>query len=206
MLTAECCADCRHGDTLMRKIAAVLLLSLSIAAAAQETPATSNSEMTVWVSGGRGTTGSTANTGVLSFGLRYGWVLSGPRGPAPLRGRFEYALDAVPATVVLQHAHANTFGTGIDPLVLKWNFERHGRWGPYMEIDGGLLFTTDQVPLGTSNVNFTPGAAFGVQFFGHHWNPMIGVRYMHISNAGLSEPNPGINTVQVMLGLGRFFH
>jgi hypothetical protein len=28
---------------------------------------------------------------------------------------------------------------------------------------------------------------------------------MHISNAGLSSPNPGINTVQVRLGIGKFF-
>jgi hypothetical protein len=27
---------------------------------------------------------------------------------------------------------------------------------------------------------------------------------MHISNAGLSTPNPGINTFQVRLGIGRF--
>jgi hypothetical protein len=27
---------------------------------------------------------------------------------------------------------------------------------------------------------------------------------MHISNAGLAEPNSGINTIQVRIGLGRF--
>jgi hypothetical protein len=186
----------------MRTIAALLLLCL--ATFAQERPAAGNNELGVFVSGGHGTTGTTSGTGILSFGLRYGWVLTNSHGPGPLRGRFEYAVDAVPATLVFQQN--NTFGTGIDPVVLKWDFERRGRWAPYMEIDGGLLFTTDQVPPGTSNVNFTPGAAFGVQFFGHHWNPMLAVRYMHISNAGLSAPNPGINTVQVMVGLGRFFH
>ena len=186
----------------MRTIAAVLLLCLF--GAAQERPAAGNNELSLFASGGRGANGSTGDTGILSFGLRYGWVLTNAHGPGPLRGRFEYAVDAVPGTLVFQRK--NTFGTGIDPVVLKWDFERHGRWAPYMEIDGGLLFTTEQVPPGTSNVNFTPGAAFGVQFFGRHWNPLIAVRYLHISNAGLSAPNPGINTVQVMLGLGRFFH
>jgi lipid A 3-O-deacylase len=186
----------------MRTIAAALLLCL--AAAAQERPAAGNSELAVFASGGHGTTGTTSDTGVLSFGLRYGWVLTQAHGPGFLRGHFEYAVDAVPATIVFQRP--NTFGTGIDPVVLKWDFERHGRWAPYAEIDGGLLFTTDQVPPGTSNVNFTPGAMAGIQFFGHHWNPIVGVRYLHISNAGLSAPNPGINTVQVMVGLGRFFH
>lgn len=187
----------------MRTLTAALLLCISLPLFAQEHPAAGNNELALWASGGRGTTGRTAGTGILSFGLRYGWVMSRPHGPGPLRGSFEYAVDAVPATLVFQST--TTFGTGIDPVVLKWNFERRGRWAPYMEIDGGLLFTSDQVPPGTSNVNFTPGAAFGIQFFGRHWNPMLAARYLHISNAGLSAPNPGINTVQVMLGLGRFF-
>jgi hypothetical protein len=32
----------------------------------------------------------------------------------------------------------------------------------------------------------------------------VDVRYMHISNAGLTVPNPGVNTVQVRLGFGKF--
>jgi hypothetical protein len=28
---------------------------------------------------------------------------------------------------------------------------------------------------------------------------------MHISNAGLANLNPGVNTVQVRMGIGRFF-
>jgi|SRR5579871_7000338 len=187
----------------MKQITAAFLLCLAAAAFAQERPAAGNNELTVFVSGGHGTTGRTAATGILSFCLRYGWVLTQPHGPGPLRGHFEYAVDAVPATLVFQNS--NTFGTGIDPVVLKWDFERHGRWAPYFEINGGTLFTTDEVPPGTSNVNFTSGGVLGVQFFGHHWNPTVGIRYMHISNAGLSVRNPGINTVQAMVGLGRFF-
>src|SRR5512146_2757396 len=172
------------GATMRLATAALLLCIASITAAAQETPAAGNNELTFWASGGHAVTGSTSDTGILSFGFRYGWVLTEPHLPGPLRGRFEYAVDAVPATIVFQKS--NTFGTGIDPVVLKWDFDRHGRWAPYMEIDGGLLFTSENVPPGTSNVNFTPGAALGVQFFGRHWNPTLAVRYLHISNAGLS--------------------
>jgi hypothetical protein len=28
---------------------------------------------------------------------------------------------------------------------------------------------------------------------------------LHISNAGLATPNPGLNTVQVRVGVGRFW-
>jgi len=30
------------------------------------------------------------------------------------------------------------------------------------------------------------------------------VRYMHISNAGMTKPNPGITTIQVRIGFGAF--
>jgi hypothetical protein len=101
----------------MRTATTVLLLCISLPAAAQEHPAAGNNELALFLSGGHGTTGATSGTGILSFGLRYGWVLTEPHGPRPLRGRFEYAVDAVPATLVLQRT--NTFGTGLDPLVLK---------------------------------------------------------------------------------------
>jgi hypothetical protein len=71
-------------------------------------------------------------------------------------------------------------------------------------LNGGTLFTTHEVPAGTSTINFTSGATFGLYVFGEHaWS--VDVRYMHISNAGLTVPNPGVNTVQVRLGFGKFF-
>jgi lipid A 3-O-deacylase PagL len=33
----------------------------------------------------------------------------------------------------------------------------------------------------------------------------VELRYMHVSNAGLATPNPGLNTVQIRLGIGKFF-
>jgi hypothetical protein len=33
----------------------------------------------------------------------------------------------------------------------------------------------------------------------------VELRYLHISNAGLASLNPGLNTVQVRVGVGRFW-
>jgi lipid A 3-O-deacylase len=100
---------------------------------------------------------------------------------------------------------ANTaYGVGLNVLNLKWNFERRGRVVPYAELSGGLLFTTHEVPPGTSSVNFTPAAAFGVHFLRDRFAWTLEARYLHISDAGLSRVNPGINTFEVHLGLGRF--
>lgn len=55
-------------------------------------------------------------------------------------------------------------------------------------------------------MNFTDQAALGVHVLSASHNVSIELRYMHISNAGLATPNPGINTVQVRLGIGRFIN
>jgi hypothetical protein len=113
-------------------------------------------------------------------------------------------VDAVPVFMVFQPAN-KAYGAGFNPLNLKWNFATRGRIVPYFELSGGTLFTNHDVPVRTNTVNFTPAAALGTHFLGESRNWSVEVRYMHISNAGLASPNPGINTVQVRLGIGKFF-
>jgi len=116
---------------------------------------------------------------------------------------FELAVDAVPAFAVFQRANT-AFGGGVNPVGFKWIFATRGHVAPYLELNGGTLFTTHEVPAGISTVNFTTGAAFGMYFFREHtWS--VDVRYLHISDAGLTRLNPGLNTVQVRLGFGKFF-
>src|SRR5258708_6031234 len=71
-------------------------------ARAQDGPQTDGNEIQLWTSGGHGTNGRTQHTGVWTAGLRYGWILTEPHGPGFLRGRFEYAVDAVPVFVLFQ--------------------------------------------------------------------------------------------------------
>lgn len=169
----------------------------------QARPEDGGRELQFWSGGGHSVSGGSANTGVWNVGVRYGWILCRPHGPGFLKGRFEYAVDAVPIFMVFQPANT-AYGVGLNPLNLKWNFATRGRVVPYLELDGGTLFTTHEVPAGTSNVNFTSGTALGAHFLGDKYNWSLEIRYMHISNAGLTSPNPGVNTVQVRLGLGKF--
>src|SRR3984893_18709737 len=179
-------------------ISCTLLIASSLFLA-QPGPEKGGHEVQIWAAGGHSVSGGRASTGVFNAGLRYGWILTGPRLPGLLRGRFEYAVDAVPVFLVFQPANI-AYGVSFDPLGLKWNFERHGRFSPYLELCGGALFTNHDVPTGTNTVNFTPQAAFGTHILGAKYNVSLELRYLHISNAGLATPNPGINTVQVRLG------
>jgi len=160
-------------------------------------------ELQLWSGGGHSVAGGTSNTGVWNLGVRYGWICTRPHGPGFLKGRFEYAVDAVPMFLVFQPNHT-AYGVGINPLNLKWNFATRGNFVPYLELDGGTLFTTHEVPSGTGSVNFTSSAALGTHILRDKYNWSLELRYMHISNAGLTSPNPGVNTVQIRVGIGKF--
>ncbi len=181
-----------------------VLLIAACQCLAQTGPEQGGHEIQIWAGGGHSVAGGRGSTGAFNAGLRYGWILTGPHLPIFLRGRFEYAVDAVPVFLVFQPANT-AYGVGFDPLGLKWNFQRHGRFSPYLELTGGTLFTDHSVPTGTNTVNFTDQAAVGMHILGAKRNVSLELRYMHISNAGLATPNPGINTVQVRLGVGKFF-
>src|SRR5882724_7428496 len=116
-------------------------------------PEAGGHEVQVWAAGGHSVAGGTQNTSVMNIGVRYGWVLTNPILPGPLKGRFEYAVDAVPAFVVFQPGNT-VYGAGVNPLNLKWNFSSFGRVVPYLELSGGVLFTNHDTPTGTSQINF----------------------------------------------------
>jgi hypothetical protein len=185
-------------------LSALILVWLAGSTAwAQERPEEGGHELQVWTGGGWSVPGGTKDTNVWNAGVRYGWILTAPHGPGFLSGRFEYAVDAVPVFMVFQRDNT-AYGAGLNPFALKWIFATRGDAQPYLELNGGTLFTNHEVPAGTSTINFTSSAALGVHILREHaWT--VELRYMHISNAGLTRPNPGINTVQVRVGFGKFF-
>jgi hypothetical protein len=195
----------------VKKICSLLLFCGCLFAAfepplrAQDGPEADGNEIEFWTTGGHGTNGTTQHTGLWTAGFRYGWIITEPRGPGLLRGRFEYAVDAVPAFVLFQHSNT-AHGAAFNPFTLIWNFDARGRVVPYIELGGGALFTNTQVPQGTSRINFTSASALGLHFLTKKLTWSTDIRFMHISNAGLETPNPGINTVQLRLGVGWFTH
>jgi lipid A 3-O-deacylase len=182
----------------------LIIVTLTGVGCAQAGPEEGVHEVQVWTGGGYSVPGGTSHTGIFDIGLRYGWVITGAHLPGFLRGRFEYAVDAEPAYLIFQPANT-AYGVGFNPFGLKWNFERRGRLAPYFELSGGTLFTDHSVPTYTNPVNFTSAAALGTHVLGAKYNWSVELRYLHISNAGLATPNPGLNTVQVRVGVGKFW-
>jgi len=184
-------------------IALVMLLCAALRLPAQAGPEGASSEWQVWTSGGHGINGSTSDTGIWNLGLRYGLVLTSPHGPSFLRGQLEYAFDLVPVWVITQKTNT-AYGGSVDPFAFKWILNAPKKVKPYFLVEGGALFTNTKVPEGTSEINFTTAGGFGAHFLGEKHNFAVEVRFQHISNAGMTSPNPGINTIQVRLGFGAF--
>ena len=188
---------------MIKRLLISMMMVFSLAALAQQRPEDGGREIQLWSGGGHSVSGGRGDIGVWNVGLRYGWILTRPHGPGFLKGRFEYAVDAVPAFLVFQPSNT-AYGAGFNPLNLKWNFATRGVLSPYVELSGGTLFTNHDVPAGTNTVNFTSCAAIGTHFLGDTRNWSLELRYMHISNAGLAPLNSGVNTVQVRVGVGKF--
>lgn len=196
-----------EGDSGLRRIILALgflaLILYAPAARAQAGPVEGEHEIQFWTGGGHGTNGSQSSDKLWNLGFRYGLILTAPHGPGFLRGRLEYAVDAVPAFLVVQKQNT-AYGVGVNPFAFKWILDTKRSVAPYFELGGGTLFTNNQVPAGTSRVNFTTGGAVGLHFLQSKHNVSAELRFMHISNAGLASPNPGINTVQLRIGFGWF--
>jgi hypothetical protein len=163
-------------------------------------------EVEVWTGGGAdpiGSNGVTQGNSMWNAGFRYGWILTDAHGPSFLRGRFEYAVDAVPVFMVFQPG-GRAYGFGFDPWIMKWNFETHRRISPYIELGGGGLISTREIPVGESRFNFTPTGAIGVDILRgkYHWS--VDFRYLHISDAELTKFNPGTDTFGLRVGWGEY--
>jgi hypothetical protein len=165
-------------------------------------------EWEVWTGAGGdpiGTPGVTLGNSMWNAGFRYGWILTDAHGPGFLRGRFEYAVDALPVVMVFQPG-GPAYGFGFDPWIMKWNFQPHRRVSPYIEIGGGALISSRAIPLGEQTFNFTPTGAIGVNLLRgkYHWT--IDFRYFHISDAQLTSFNPGTDTFGIRIGWGAYNH
>jgi lipid A 3-O-deacylase len=153
----------------------------------------------VWAAGGHSVPGGTGDTTVFDAGLRLGKVVTREHLSGFMRGNFEYAVDLIP--VYLVHTGDTRYGAGFNPIILKWNFTSGRHVAPYAEFGGGVLFSNKNIPPGTNDVNFMPQASLGLQFFTSHKRAVtVAAKYVHISNAGLATPNPGINTLQFSIG------
>jgi hypothetical protein len=182
----------------------LLFLLVSVAALAQSEGNALRKpvwEFGPWVGGGTGL-GKASQFKFVNAGVRIGRVLTHEIGDGNFRGTFEWAGDLMPLYMVRQSLFYDSgpqewiYGGGFNGVVLKWNWTANKKIVPYFAAEGGMLFTTKDVPtVDSSSVNFLPGGAFGIYVFNKPNRALdLSLHITHISNASIANHNPGINT------------
>jgi hypothetical protein len=135
----------------------------------------------------------------LSQTVSWGKVLSGTKLRGALRGRFEWAVEMMP--VYGQYHPDDVYGVGVSPFAWRWNFEPHGKYAPFAELAGGLLWTSAPVPPRTTRANFTAHAGVGLRRMIRPTQALVLLyRFNHISNGNRLDRNPGVNAHAIHVG------
>ena len=98
-------------------------------------------------------------------------------------------------------------GVGFTPKI-KYTFVALDRIRPYAEFAGGPFWTdlAGKIPEESSQFNFLLTAGFGIGYFLTDRAAVnAGYRYQHISNAGTSHPNAGLNASLPFVGFSFYF-
>ena len=117
-----------------------------------------------------------------------------------IRRTWEYTFELQPLFLVTGAQHA--YGGGFAPIGVKWNFAPRPRYRPFLEFNGGAMFTNKNVPAGnTSSFNFTASLGPGVMVpLGQNRAVSFAARFWHLSNGYTGANNPSVNTMQFTVG------
>ncbi len=91
---------------------------------------------------------------------------------------------------------------GLTPVGLRYNFTSAGKIVPYGQGMLGMAYIDVPNHIQGTRFSFTQNAAVGAEYF---FRPDMALdvqaRYTHISNAGIEEPNPGMNEGFLLVGI-----
>jgi hypothetical protein len=89
---------------------------------------------------------------------------------------------------------------------LRYTFATGTRWIPFVDFGAGITGTGIGAPDLGSRFQFNEQAGVGIHWFVKNDIAVtFETLYMHISNAGISKPNCGVNGVKGLIGLTYFF-
>jgi opacity protein-like surface antigen len=137
-------------------------------------------------------------------GLQLGYMLGDVKGDGWRRGNLELAGEGFGSAIFEGEGNYIAGGT----LWLRYNFVSRSSRGlvPYAQAGGGFVSTDINHGILGQPFNFNLDLGIGVHYFvGQNWSLSFEYRYQHISNAGLSKHNLGINADGPVLGISYFF-
>jgi hypothetical protein len=155
---------------------------------------------------GMATFGSRQAHNLALLSLSYGHMLGHVMGEGHwYRGNFEGRLELFGGAQFRPDVDADGWLVGLTPH-LRYNFATGTRWIPFLDGGAGVTATGIGQPDLSGTFEFNLQASTGVRWFLRDDFALTGeVRYMHLSCAGIHQPNLGINNVGFFVGVTWFF-
>lgn len=118
------------------------------------------------------------------------------------RGNFEWRLEMIGASEFSPSVH---YFVGLTPH-LRYNFATGTRWIPFVDFGSGVSVTSVREPDLGGPFQFNSQASAGLNYFlKDNFALSLEGRFMHVSSAGIYQPNSGMNNVLVLMGVNWFF-
>jgi len=135
--------------------------------------------------------------------LSYGHILGPVHGQGHwYRGNFEGRLELFGGG---QYSPETDWLVGLTPH-LRYNFATGTRWIPFFDLGAGVTATGIGPPDLSGTFEFNLQVGPGVHWFVRDNLALTGeVKFLHVSCAGIHDPNLGLNSVAGMIGLTWFF-
>ncbi len=143
------------------------------------------------------------NHNLIMAAVHYGWIFGDVVGEDRwYRGNWELLLEGFAGA---QYHPRTKYVAGLNPMI-RYNFATGTRWIPF--IGGGVGPTVTDI--GSSDLSttyeFNLQGGVGLHYFCcDNAAFTVEARYLHFSNAGLGDPNEGVNTISYLVGFSWFF-
>jgi opacity protein-like surface antigen len=99
--------------------------------------------------------------------------------------------------------HRYLFGLS---ALLRYNFATGSRWVPFFDGGAGISYTNIREPDLSTRFQFNVQFGAGTHYFVRRDLALtLQYRWLHLSNAGIEEPNEGTNTQMFLVGTSWFF-
>lgn len=98
----------------------------------------------------------------------------------------------------------NNAAAGGADIILRTHLWNYGRFSLYGDFSAGVLEADHRIPPGGTDFNFTIRTGVGSAYrLNETTSLMLGVRYLHLSNARQEGPNrnPSLNAIETYVGL-----
>ncbi|MDE3040904.1 MAG: acyloxyacyl hydrolase [Nitrospirota bacterium] len=148
--------------------------------------------------------GSSANRSAFYLLPRIGMVVTDHLGSGYLTGNVTLMFEPLIASYVRPFGASAVGGA----LLVKYNFLSFGRWLPYWDVGGGMLWTdlAPRIAEQSTPVNFLLETGPGLQYLATDRIALtVGTRFHHISNGNTGDRNDGLNSILTYVGMAFFF-